>query len=369
MEKKITIGWVTASYMLQVDLPVLKYLKDDFDIDWYFWGRSDSSTGMVASEYAKLHGINLQFCVSPYMDIDPRISKFQHKMLSEMGKSNYDVCYFNISTFPWLLSNIKKHLDFNKVVLAMHHGFPHSGMRFKPFYFPFLKYLNGQDCYLQYFSNYQSGAYRGKDPGKKYVIPLALNDFGSSEVTPGKNKVVFTYFGNIIPSKNIELLIEAACRLWEEMPERFIVRIVGHCRNWEKKYSGLVRYPETFDIVIRRIKEDEIPDLFSSSHYLVLPYSSVTQSGPLRIAYGYNLPVIASDLEGFRESVIDGETGYLFHSDDAGSLKEVMKKLISEHPHKYETLRKSQKRFVDNHLSIATVCRQYAEMFARVAKV
>lgn len=60
----------------------------------------------------------------------------------------------------------------------------------------------------------------------------------------------------------------------------------------------------------RRIDDEEIPELFTKSDYLVLPYEDVAQSGPHMIAYNYNLPVIASDIDGFKERVVDGENGF-----------------------------------------------------------
>ena len=62
----------------------------------------------------------------------------------------------------------------------------------------------------------------------------------------------------------------------------------------------------------KRIDDCEIAELFTKHDFLMLPYEDVAQSGPHMIAYYYNLPVIASDIEGFAERVIDGENGYLF---------------------------------------------------------
>ncbi len=56
----------------------------------------------------------------------------------------------------------------------------------------------------------------------------------------------------------------------------------------------------------------------------------MTQSGPLRIAYGYDIPVIASDLEGFKESVEENVTGVLFKSENVESLVEVMRRAIPQ---------------------------------------
>lgn len=47
--------------MLQVDLPLLATLTKDFNIDWYFWGNRESSTGKTALKYAEDNNIPLNF--------------------------------------------------------------------------------------------------------------------------------------------------------------------------------------------------------------------------------------------------------------------------------------------------------------------
>jgi glycosyltransferase involved in cell wall biosynthesis len=47
------------------------------------------------------------------------------------------------------------------------------------------------------------------------------------------------------------------------------------------------------------------------------------------IAYRYGLPVIASDLPGFRECIVPGETGFLFEPCNAEALAGVMEKALA----------------------------------------
>ena len=44
---------------------------------------------------------------------------------------------------------------------------------------------------------------------------------------------------------------------------------------------------------------------------MILPYRSATQSGILNIAYGFNKPVIVTDVGGLAEFVLDGKTGII----------------------------------------------------------
>lgn len=366
-EKKIC--WITASYMLQVDLPLLAELKKEFDIEWYFWGSQDTSSGKLANKYAAENNIKLCYITPKYWILNPLGYLEQNRIIKNLAKKDYALFYFDIPTFPWLLFIIKQHLPINRVILAMHHGKPHSGMRFKLLYFPFLKYLNKQPFFLQYFSHNQSEAFAGLDERKKYIIPLAINNFGESNNKPNLNKVTFTSFGHIIPTKNIKLLIEAGNRLWSKHPNKFVIKIVGHCRNWDKNYSKLIKNKEAFDLDIRRIDESEISNLFGLTHYLVLPYKAVTQSGPLRIAYGYNVPVITSNLDGFKESVVSGITGYMFESDNIDSLYKMMEDVIEKHPFLYNEIKINQKKYVEKNLSVESICQQYTKMFYNTIKL
>lgn len=363
MNKKVC--WITATYMLQVDLPILSSLCKEYNIDWYIWGNSKSESAELARRYAEENAINIGFIESPYFMFNPLSLRFTHKTIKSLAKKKYDAFYFDVSTFPFLLFSIKKYLPEDKVIIAMHHGKLHSGMRFKPIYGPFLKYLNRQPFYLQYFSKIQAEAFNGKDISKKYMIPLALNDFGVADASIDNNVVVFTVFGNIIESKNIPLLIGAGNRLWKDFKNRFKIRIVGRGRLWGS-YASLIKYPEAFELDIRRVRDDEIPNVFATSHYMMFPYKAVTQSGPLRIAYGYNVPVIASDLDGFKESVEENITGLLFKSENINSLVDVMRNAIERHPEQYLKIKESQFDYVQLNLTTHSVCAKYIEMLDKV---
>lgn len=361
MKRKIC--WITASYFLQVDLPVLSHLSKKYDIEWFIWGKVQPESAMTAKQYAQENDININFINSPYNSLDPRSFGFGKKLIADLRNKKCDLFYFDISTFPYLLWNIKKYLSQDRVIIAMHHGKIHSGMRLKMLYKPFLRYLNSQRFNLHYFSNGQAEAFNGEDSEKKFVIPLAINNFGSPSVKDNKtNKVVFTCFGNVIETKNIPLLIKAANKLWEKMPDRFIVRVIGQGKYWYSHCAPLIKHQAAFELDIRRVPDSEIPDIFASSTYMMFPYKAVTQSGPLRIAYGYNVPVIVSDLNGFKESVIDKITGLFFKSGDVESLVNVMQDVIEKHPLEYERLKESQMKYIRNNYGIDSICEKYKEM-------
>ena len=68
----------------------------------------------------------------------------------------------------------------------------------------------------------------------------------------------------------------------------------------------------SISVYFKRIDDCEVAEFFAKHDFLMLPYQDVAQSGPHMIAYYYNLPVIASDIEGFNERVVDVVFGFLF---------------------------------------------------------
>ena len=53
---------------------------------------------------------------------------------------------------------------------------------------------------------------------------------------------------------------------------------------------------------------------------LVLPYTTVFQSGVLFLAYNFGLPVIATNVGSLQDDIVEGETGYTCQSCDAADL-------------------------------------------------
>lgn len=357
-----SIVWVTSGYLLQVDLPILDQLNKVFKIKWIVVAAEKSDQRQHAKEYALHNNIDVEFFSLHHHRYLPTTYFEYAKLIKSLGALNYDLYYFDIIAFPYLIFAIKKYLPSEKVIMAMHHGKIHNGMQLRHLYKYYLKYLCNQKFWFQYFSDTQARYFTG-DKSHRFMIPLALNDFGKASIQPPTEYVQFLSFGHIIETKNIGLLIQAACLLKEKCDLPFKVKIVGHCRNWISKYQPLVKHPEIFDLQIESVPDADIPNLFCGSHYLVLPYKSVTQSGPLRIAYGYNTPVITSDLEGFKESVVENVTGLMFKTENAESLAQLMQRVIENHPQTFQQLKDKQKQYVDENLKIDAVVAKYVKMF------
>ena len=66
------------------------------------------------------------------------------------------------------------------------------------------------------------------------------------------------------------------------------------------------------------VKEREL--IFKASDIMVLPFEEVYQSASILMGMSYSLPVITSDILGFKEFIKDGFNGLLFKKNDSNDL-------------------------------------------------
>ena len=78
------------------------------------------------------------------------------------------------------------------------------------------------------------------------------------------------------------------------------------------------------------IPDKEVEKFFAASDLVVLPYESATQSGIAQIAYGFEKPIIATNVGGLSEVVIHGKTGYIVEPKNSRQLAEYVIHFFNE---------------------------------------
>lgn len=216
------------------------------------------------------------------------------------------------------------------------------------------------------FSPSQAEIFRRNFPGAKvFMTRMGLKDFGESNVSHSQGPIRFLSFGYINIAKALELLIQAACNIYDKGYRGFKVSINGGCGSWDY-YGSFIRYPEIFECDVRIIGNDEIPDLFGAAHYFVQPYRQMSQSGAIKVAFNYNLPVIASDLQGFKDEIVVGVNGYLFKSEDIQDLERVLIEALERSEDDYNALLKNMEEYTSKTYSAGNIAQAYTNMFNEV---
>ncbi len=359
------IVWITADYFLDVDIKPIQLLSKIYYIEWQIISNQQNRRFDENYLYKFIFSkdINITYHQVNFRFRSLKFIPFYWSLCKKIKNINCELVYFNLTGFPYFAFVGALLLDKDKTLMAIHQAISHEGMRYRKFYDLYLFFLYRWFKHFNFFSKSQYEIFARNNYEKIVsIVPLGLKDFGSSNATLPEDRIVFLNFGSIIKNKNIDLLIKAACNIYEKGIKGFLIKIVGHCDDWSQ-YEALLKFPEIFNLRIETIPNEDIPDLFCSAHYLVLPYSAVSQSGVLKIAYYYNVPVITSDLDEFKNEIEDNITGYLFSRSEIKSLENTMIKAILDHKIMYQKLKMNQLQYVMDNFSDIQLRERYCSMF------
>jgi glycosyltransferase involved in cell wall biosynthesis len=125
---------------------------------------------------------------------------------------------------------------------------------------------------------------------------------------PTKKTILF--FGFIREYKGLDLLIQAM----DLLDDAYQLLIAGEVYGSFDKYQELIDNSTANSRIAlynQYIADNEVSDYFSAADVCVLPYKSATQSGITSIANHYNLPIIATNVGGLKETIHHQKTGLI----------------------------------------------------------
>jgi glycosyltransferase involved in cell wall biosynthesis len=154
--------------------------------------------------------------------------------------------------------------------------------------------------------------------------PKACDKQGAREALgiPNEAKLAL-FFGLIRPYKGLEILLKSVKNLSKDIH----ILIAGECYGPWGGYQKLIDESGCRDrihLISRFVEEDELPEIFSASDCLVLPYLSASQSGVVATSIHYNTPIIASNVGDLPSSIVAGVTGELVEAGDSDQLGRVI---------------------------------------------
>ena len=366
--KNKKIIWITPDGFLDTDLnyDVMSGLLKCYDIHWlvYFPLKSRFNESDFKSLMEQNRNLTVDFFYSKTRERNPMKILEYLEISKIVKKEKADVVYLNMGPVsPWQIPLFYM-LPSRKTIVTAHQGRVHEGMGHYRYYNFLRGIYYGRFKNVNMFSKSQAELFKAEYPKSRiFQFFLGLKNFGKpTNKRPESGDIRFLSFGTINNAKNIDLLIDAACLLYERGVRGFIVSINGVCKDWSR-YQKQIKYPEIFETNIRMIDNSEIPNLFNGSHYLVQPYRVVSQSGPTKIAFQYNTPILCSNLPGFTDQVIEGVNGYAFKKGSVEDLADKMKMLIENHTMDYHVLLEKEKDYTEKNYSNEVLVEKYTNMF------
>lgn len=364
------VFYLTSSVYADNQLSLLHHFpRDKYELIYgvIFPNKNSNYSEPEISAYCKAHAINYIPFPLRYRFRDLRNLLHFDKIVKTVNASRADVVF--VTNFDQLYLNLMLlRLDKRKTIIGMHDVENHSNTAFGGLATLAKTILLKNFKYFLTYSKHQAELLNANYKEKNvYSISLPLIGFGPlSPRQKVREATTFLFFGNILHYKGLDILLRSMSRLSDKY-KNFKLIIAGRCNDWAETYAPLISEPDKTECHIGFIENKDIPNYFADVDYLVLPYRDTTQSGPLMIAYNYNVPVIASNASGFKEFFVEGETGYSFNLQDDSDIDRVLGEAISRTNEEYVQLKQRMAKHAKAKYSVETLANAYSTMFETVA--
>jgi len=253
------------------------------------------------------------------------------KFINKLRKIKTDKIWFNtLTAYQVILARI----FLKNFLVSVHDVEFHPGMsdlHSKIFLWLTFRFLKKNVCVV---SKAQADMFENKFGIKPRIFQLPIIEY-YQDISPGihavevksANPVKFFFFSSIEKYKGIETLLEAV-KILNNESVNFELGIYGKLKYSEDKLTEEIGKLKNVYFQNQFVDFRDVHRIFVENDVLILPFKQVTQCGPLLIAYDENMPVICSDLPGFKEYIDDYESGIIY-KNTAGDLVDKMKYLIN----------------------------------------
>jgi len=187
----------------------------------------------------------------------------------------------------------------------------------------------------------------------------------SNQSVPSNGYALF--FGSVAPWKGMDVLMEAASKVYDQIGSIFNLVIAGTPpEGYHSHFDKLLKGSQGHIHVINKyIENNEIPDIINNSKFLILPYNNSFKdsvSGVIPLAYTFSKPVIVSNVPTLSEYVDHNQTGFVFESGNSTQLAKYIKDLI-QNEHNCEEMGKKAYQKLLNQMSLEVCCKKINDIY------
>jgi glycosyltransferase involved in cell wall biosynthesis len=159
--------------------------------------------------------------------------------------------------------------------------------------------------------------------------PLKKNEARRYLNLPENEKLIL-FFGFIRNYKGLDILLKAVGQLQDKTIKLIIA---GEFYSNESQYKKLIndlKLEDNLLLFTEFIPSSEVKYYFSAVDVVILPYRNATQSGIVQIAMNFRKPVIATNVGGLEEVIVNDKTGYIVEKENPAALSEAIDKFFLE---------------------------------------
>jgi len=170
----------------------------------------------------------------------------------------------------------------------------------------------------------------GVDTGR--YTPALYHEKISAKAAVGlDNDIVFLSVGRLVPEKRTREFIE----LWAEVMAEELTKpkirlvVVGEGPEEKKLKNAVEQLGVGASVLLAGPKDDLLP-YYRAADVFVLPSLTEGMSNSMLEAMSCGLAIMASRVDGAKEAVIEGESGFLFDPRNRGEIKACLRRFMAE---------------------------------------
>lgn len=203
------------------------------------------------------------------------------------------------------------------------------------------------------------------DPVREHV-PSSVTQFTKEA------QFVFGMVGRIHPVKGHLNFLKAARTVLDRYPNTRFVIVGTVLPGFEAYQQTLVKWIAEHDmtrsVLMTHVSLVEIPSVFASLDVLVAPSFAESFSFTMLEGMAMGKPVVASNVGGASEMIVDGESGFLVQPDDVPALTQVLCSLITD-PGKIKLVGDRARAKIEQELSLDVMAERTWRVYERLVEV
>ena len=179
-------------------------------------------------------------------------------------------------------------------------------------------------------------------------------------------KVVFNYIGRILKDKGVDDYIEVARRVRSDRPNTEF-NMLGFIEPTEMHYESELETLRAEGVVDYRGQQEDVRPWIARSHAIIHPSTyGEGMSNVLLENASSGRPIITTDNPGCRETVIDGESGFIYKGGDTDALYAQVLRFLDMSNDERRRMGLAGSAHVGANFSRDTVVRAYIEEIERL---
>ncbi len=237
-----------------------------------------------------------------------------------------------------------------------------------------LAYKKAACVMFQNSTNMKLAKKSGMVKGECKLIPgsgVALDRFPVQEYPNGGDgidgeSVIFNYFGRIMHDKGVDDYVECAKRIKAKYPNTEF-NMCGFVEPTEAHYEAELKDLGEQGTVYYHGSQNDIRPFIKRAHAIIHPSTyGEGMSNVLLENASSGRPIITTDNAGCRETVNNGENGYIYHGGDVDELVQTVEKFLELPNEKRKQMGIKSREKVENEFSRQVVVKAYEAAIDRI---